>query len=203
MGKTWIVTVVFIGLVFAQESGETQEFKYIGSNGCKACHSGSKKGAQYKIWAKGVHAKAFETLKTDKAAKIAKEKGLKVPAYEAPECIVCHTTGYGQGGYEVKDEKFWNPADDDKAGKKAVKRMKGLQAVGCEACHGPGSEYKKKKVMDAVFSGTVKAESVGLWNPREDICKICHNEKSPSFKPLDFKERVKKIAHPYPPDMKK
>jgi len=203
MRKTWIVTIVFIGLVFAQESGETQEFEYIGSNGCKACHSSSKKGAQYKVWAAGVHAKAFETLKGEEAAKIAKEKGIKVPAYEAPECIPCHTTGYGKGGYEVMDEKFWNPAEDDRAGKKAVRRMEGLQGVGCEVCHGPGSKYKSKKTMEAIFAGTIKGESVGSLKPDEKLCISCHNEKGPTYKLFDFKERLKEIAHPYPPDMEK
>jgi len=182
---------------------ETQDFEYVGSNGCKACHSSSKKGAQYKVWANGVHAKAFETLKTDESKKIAKEKKLKVAAHEAPECLVCHTTGFGKGGYQVMDKKFWNPADDDRTGKKAVRRMNGLQTVGCEACHGPGSVYKKKSNMETIFNGTLKPESVGLWNPSEEVCKHCHNKQSPIFKSFSFDKQIKKIAHPYPPDIEK
>ena len=203
MNKVKVITLVFAGLIFILGHVNSQDFEYIGSNGCKACHSSSKKGAQYKVWAAGKHAQAFETLKSDAAAKIAKEKGIKVPAYEAPECLPCHTVGFGEGGYEVKDEKFWNPAEDDRAGKKAVRRMEGLKGVGCESCHGPGSKYKSKKIKEAVIAGTIKAESVGLIKPDEKSCLVCHNEKSPSFQPFDFKERVKDIAHPYPADMKK
>jgi Zn-finger protein len=196
MKKTMVMILVLMGLVWAQD------FEYVGAKGCKACHSSSKKGAQYKVWAASAHANAFETLKTEEAAKIAKEKGLEVPAYEAGECLSCHTTGYGKGGYEVKDEEFWNPAEDDKAGKKAVKRMKGLQAVSCEACHGPGSGYKKKKIMEEIFAGALADTTVGLSMPNEDTCLGCHNEKSPTYKKFSFEEYVKTIAHPYPPEMK-
>lgn len=201
--KGIVLAICSLSLLLAQEEAMEQEFEYIGSEGCKICHMSSKKGAQYKVWAAGVHANAFESLKSEEAAKIAEEKGLKLPAYEAPECIVCHVTGYGEGGYEVMDEAFWNPADDDKEGKKAVKRMKGLKAVGCESCHGPGSEYKGMKVMKEIYEGTLEGESVGLMEPTEEVCLQCHNEKSPVYKPFDFAERVKEIAHPYPPDMEK
>lgn len=203
MRKAVALAIISVSFVGAQETEKAQEFEYIGSQGCKICHTSSKKGAQYKVWAAGVHAKAFESLKTEEAAEIAKEKGLKLPAYQAPECIVCHVTGYGKGGYELMDEEFWSPADEDKEGKKAVKRMKGLQAVGCEACHGPGSEYKSTKVMKAIFGGTTEGESVGMVVPAEEVCIQCHNEKSPAYKPFNFSERVKEIAHPYPPDMEK
>lgn len=203
MKRIVTVMVVSVCLIGAQDTLQTQVFEYIGSGGCKACHSSSKKGAQYKIWAEGVHAKAFETLKTEEAEKIAKEKGLKVPASEAPECINCHTTGFGKGGYEVKDAEFWNPPEDDRDANRAVKRMAGLQGVGCEACHGPGSEYKSKKTMEAVFTGTLKGESVGLIKPTEEVCTGCHNENSPVYKPFKYEERVKEIAHPYPPDVEK
>ncbi|MEE9167304.1 MAG: cytochrome c family protein [Candidatus Neomarinimicrobiota bacterium] len=202
MKKVIVLATCAFSLLAAQETEKAHEFEYIGSEGCKICHSGSKKGGQYKVWADGVHAKAFDSLKTEEAAKIAAERGLELPAYEAPECIVCHVTGYGKGGYEVKDEEFWNPPEADKEAKKAVKRMKGLQAVGCEVCHGPGSEYKSMKVMKAIFGGTVEGKSVGLLVPNEATCKQCHNENSPAYKPFEFENRGKEIAHPYPPDMK-
>ena len=202
MKLVFIVLMASVGSLCAQDTVEAPDFQYIGSNGCKACHSGSKKGAQYKVWAAGPHAKSVETLKSEKAAKIAKERGIKVPAYEASECLICHTTGFGRGGYKVKDEKFWNPADDDREGKKAVRRMKGLQAVGCESCHGPGSEYKSKKPMEEIFAGTLDPKKVGLWEPDEVLCVTCHNENNPTYKPFDFEEQSKEIAHPYPPEMR-
>ncbi|MFQ6675663.1 MAG: multiheme c-type cytochrome [Fidelibacterota bacterium] len=180
----------------------SQDFEYVGSQNCKICHSSSKRGAQYKVWEESAHARAFDTLKGDKAAEIVKEMRLEVVAEKAPECLVCHTTGFGRGGYEVKDEAFWNPDPEDRKARKAARRMAGLQAVGCEACHGPGSEYKSKKTMEAIYGGTVEAASVGLEIPDEKTCQRCHNEKSPTFKGFKFEEYVKKIIHPDPAELK-
>ncbi len=178
-----------------------QDFKYVGVTNCKMCHNKAAKGAQYKVWSGTSHAGAFETLKSDEAAKIFSEKELDGNAWESPECLGCHVTGYGAGGYEVKDEAFWNPAAEDKAGKKAVKRMAGLQAVSCEVCHGPGSGYKSNKTMKAVYAGEIEAAAVGLLSASEESCKKCHNEKSPTYKEFDFQTASEKIAHSYPEGM--
>ena len=173
-----------------------QGFDYVGNASCKMCHNKAEKGAQFSKWDASVHAKAFETLKSEKSAKIAKEKGITVEAWKAPECLKCHTTGFGAGGYEVKCETFWNPVADDKDGAKAVKRMEGLQAVGCEACHGAGSEYKSSKIKNAIIAGEITAASVGLLVVNETTCSACHNEESPTHKPFNYEERVAEFAHP-------
>lgn len=178
-----------------------QDFEYEGSNSCRICHSSSKRGAQYKVWEASPHAAAFETLKTEQAVEIAKEMKLEVAAYESPQCLVCHTTGFDSGGYEVKQESFWNPDPEDRDARKAVRRMEGLQAVGCESCHGPGSEYRSKSTMEEIYEGTLDGAAVGLRTPDEEVCLTCHNEKSPTFKGFDFEEFMARIAHPYPPDM--
>jgi hypothetical protein len=175
-----------------------QDFEYIGVSKCKMCHNKVAKGAQFTQWEESAHAKAFETLKSEQAAQIAKEKGIDGNAWETPECLKCHTTGFGTGGYEVKDEAFWNPAADDKAGAKAVKKMKGLQYVGCEVCHGAGSKFKSSKTKKAIIAGEITAASVGLLEVNEATCVACHNEKSPTNKPFNYEERVAEIAHPRP-----
>jgi len=181
-----------------------QKAEYIGTNKCKSCHNKEEKGAQYKIWSEGKHAKAFETLKSEQAVEVAKKLGLTEAPHESPKCLGCHTTGYEKGGYEViTDEAFWNPAKDDKEGKKAKKRMLGLQGVGCEACHGAGSLYKGKKDMAAVFNGEKAGADVGLLEVTEETCKECHNEKSPTFKAFDYAKQLDEIKHPYPEGMKK
>ena len=67
------------------------------------------------------------------------------------------------------------------------------EGVGCEACHGPGSAYKKMSVM----KDKKKAMESGLIEPTEAVCKKCHNEKSPTFKGFKYDEWAKKIDHTY------
>jgi len=192
MKKTLIIILTLGAFLMAQD------FEYIGSAKCKMCHNKAEKGEQYTKWLEGPHSGAFETLKSDEAANIAAELGIDGNAWEAPECIKCHTTGFGDGGYEVMGDDFWNPADDDRAGKKAVKRMSGLQAVGCESCHGPGSKYKSKKVKEGIIAGEIDPASVGLLEITEETCIACHNDESPTFEGFNFEERAAEIAHPRP-----
>lgn len=192
MNKIITLIVLFLSITAAQD------FIYVGISKCKMCHKKEEKGAQFSKWEASSHAHSFKTLKSEQASQIAIEEGLKGKAWEMPECLKCHTTGFGIGGYEVKDDSFWNPIDDDKAGKKATKRMQGLQAVGCEACHGAGSKYKSKKTMLAIYNGEIERTTVGLSQISVETCVICHNETSPTFKPFNFEVREKEIAHPMP-----
>ncbi len=153
--------------------------KYVGAKKCGMCHK-SKTGDQYGIWKKSAHAKAYKTLLTAEADKIAKEKGLGKAA-EAKECLGCHVTGHNDAS-AVFDKRF--------------KIESGVQ---CETCHGAGSKYKSKKTM----KNHEKAVSKGLATYKNDAaieakCKTCHNKKSPSFKEFDFKKMWAKIAHPLP-----
>jgi hypothetical protein len=194
-----MLIVVFNLALFAQD------FEYVGAEKCKTCHRKEAEGQQFPIWEESAHAKAFETLKSDEAAKIAKEKGITVPATEAPECLKCHVTGFGKGGYEVKDEAFWNPAEDDAEGAKAVKLMASLQAVGCESCHGAGSAYRKKSIMKSREESIKNGMAAILVSDgsAEKMCRTCHNEESPTYKEFVFKERWEKMAHPIPESAEK
>jgi hypothetical protein len=139
------------------------DFTYVGAKKCKICHKGAKHGEVWEKFEAGPHAKAFETLK-----KKGEEKN--------PKCLECHVTGFNKGGYKVGD------ADAEK-----------FEGVQCESCHGPGSAYKKKSIMES------KDESIknGLIIPNEETCKKCHNKNSPTFKGFDFKTYYKKIDHKY------
>jgi len=68
-----------------------------------------------------------------------------------PECLGCHTTGHGEPISEKADRKD-------------------LRGVQCEACHGPGSEYKSMKVM----KDPKLARKAGLWEDTRDVCLRCH-----------------------------
>jgi hypothetical protein len=162
---------------------------YVGVGKCKMCHKKEAKGAQFQNWEASPHATSLETLHNEQSAAIAKKMGLEVPAWEAPECLVCHVTGWDKGGYVL----------GELADPKAAKVNEGLANVGCEACHGAGSDYKTMKVMKAVWAGDVEEASVGmLWHPGEDNCVQCHNEQSPTYKPFVFADRVGEVSHPYP-----
>lgn len=170
---------MLLALLVLVSMGFTQNFKYVGVKKCKICHSSKKHGAQYKIWQNAAHAKAYETLASAKAKKIAKEKGIADPQ-KAPECLKCHVTAYNE------------PAS------KKASTLTMEEGVSCEACHGPGSAYKKMGVMKKIYAGKVDAAKYGLVIPDEKTCKKCHNPESPTFKGFNFAEMSKKIAHPVP-----
>ncbi|MDE3058043.1 MAG: cytochrome c family protein [Bacteroidota bacterium] len=152
------------------------QHKYVGVKICSMCHKTEKQGNQFGIWQASKHAEAFKTLQTDKANEIAKAKGLKTAAAESPECLKCHVTGYGS---EAKMPTF--------------KQEDGVQ---CEACHGPGSDYKVMSIM----KDQKKAIAAGLVIAKDDpkLCTKCHNEESPTFKSFDYKVAWAKIKHPVP-----
>ncbi len=161
--------------VFAKEDKD-EALNYVGADGCKVCHTSKKSGAAYKIWQKSKHAQAYATLASEKAKAIAQKKGI-ANAQQSDECIQCHVTAY-----HVEAARLG-------------KKYKIEDGVGCESCHGPGSKYKSKKVKKGIVAGKIDRTSVGLVIPKEENCRECHNEKSPTFKEFNFKERLAKIAH--------
>jgi hypothetical protein len=96
-------------------------------------------------------------------------EALKPEEQKDPECAGCHSTGMN------KDDSL-------------------LVNVGCEACHGPGSDYKKKKTMEDVKL----AAAAGLLPITEATCVRCHNEKSPTFDGFKYEEALKTGIHAHP-----
>ncbi len=155
------------------------KFKYVGAKACLACHKLPKSGAAYTIWQGSKHANAFATLATPAAQEIAKKKGI-ADAQKSEACLKCHDTAAGVAatGHAIT--------------------FKPGEGVGCEACHGPGSEYKNMTVMKEIDAGKTKGETVGLVMGDEKLCVKCHNAESPTFKAFKFAEASKVIAHPTP-----
>ncbi len=176
-----------LGVGFALVAGAVAvnagDAKYIGAAKCKTCHKKELIGDQYTAWQKGPHAKAYQTLKSDAAQKIAAEKGISGPANEAAECLRCHVTAYGK------------PASAF-----AAAPIKNEEGVSCESCHGPGSDYRKKNVM----ANHAAAVAAGMWEPGKnaEVCAACHNPESPTHEAFDHAARVKEIAHPIPAGVK-
>jgi len=155
--------------------------KYVGAKKCMACHKSEKLGGvAYTIWEKSAHAKAFKTLQSEEAQKIAKEKGLKAPAHESPECLKCHVAGGGTA-------------------KNVEATFKKEEGVTCEACHNAASGYLSihNKKTDA---DKAKAKAGGLVKlaKNEKSCTTCHNSESPSFKGFKFEEMWPKMEHSLP-----
>lgn len=176
MFKYSLITLlmVFSTLIIAQSH------KYVGVSVCATCHKTEKSGNQLSIWSNSAHAKALETLKSEKSKEIVTKMGMKTEAYESPECLKCHTTGYGYAT-EMFDAKF-----------------KAEDGVQCESCHGAGSDYKVMKVMKN------REESIknGMTNilvsdgSAEKLCLTCHNDESPTFQGFNFEESWNTIKHP-------
>jgi hypothetical protein len=168
-----IIVLLPITYILAQT-----EYGFIGAKACGMCHKSDKQGNQLSIWQESKHSQAYFTLQTDKANEIAAEKGFETPAVETPECLKCHASGLN--------------VDKSLLGKK-FKMEDGVQ---CETCHGPGSEYKSKKVMqsreESIKNGLIVHENT------EEFCIGCHNVESPTYVEFVFEEMWDKIKHPVP-----
>ena len=112
---------------------EIAQFK--GDDACKRCHSLSSS-----IYHKSKHAHAFDPLV---------EKGHE---YD-PECVGCHTIGFGYRSGFVSNET--TPE---------------LKHVGCENCHGPGGKHIEAPTVEQY----AKVE--------QEVCVSCHTpDNSPTF----------------------
>jgi hypothetical protein len=117
---------------------------YFGVSKCAECHQPFNQS-----WGRTRHAGAFASLKrTGKSGD--------------PECLKCHTVGFGEAG-----------------GFHSIEKTPSLTDVQCEACHGPGRGHLSdfSKPMQPVI---------------ESVCLKCHTkDKSPDFDYPVYLERIK------------
>jgi hypothetical protein len=122
---------------------------YIGVTKCSSCHFD-----KFQDWKKqqDKHAKAFDILPA---------------AYQTdPNCLKCHTTGFGQpsGFHKAADRQF--------------------AGVTCESCHGPGSKHEelskpfatKKKPLPPEEE-KIARDSIYMMLP-ENVCVTCHSARA-------------------------
>jgi len=169
----WTVLLAFL-FVAAPAAAEPS---FVGSSKCKKCHI-----KEFKSWAKNPLASSFESLKPDVKAAV-KERFKLDPKkdYSTDQaCLKCHTTGMGKaGGY--------------KAGNTA------MEGVGCESCHGAGSDYLP--VMEAIMKEKRKYKvaelvAVGFTPPSKEACATCHSKESPTFTvEFDYAKAEKEGSH--------
>ncbi len=120
-----------------------EETVYLGVAKCAECHQ-----PFIDIWKKTGHAKAFSSL-----AKVGKSSD--------PECLVCHTVGFGEEG-----------------GFYSIATTPGLANVQCEVCHGKGRDH---------FMDFYKP----MEHVTEAVCLRCHTkDKSPDFSYKDYLDKV-------------
>jgi hypothetical protein len=100
-------------------------------------------------------------------------ESLKPEEQKNNECVGCHSTG------TLTDGTL-------------------LEGVQCEACHGPGNDYRKMNIMKDLKL----AMANGLLLPNEETCLKCHNDKVPeqfrSKEKFDFEKMKAKGVHAMP-----
>jgi YVTN family beta-propeller protein len=151
---------------------------YTGAIACAACHKGPEMGYQFSKWRAGPHARAFASLGTPQADEIARRMGIAGEPRKAPECQKCHTT---TGHY---------PAE------RGLASYSVFEGVGCEACHGPGSQY----AQEAVVRGKHSMGRGGLEEVTRESCLRCHEsvhgQSSGDSTAFDYQSALEQIAHP-------
>lgn len=156
-----ILPAAFVATILAGSAEAAP--KFVGVDGCK-CHR-----QEITDWERSKHAKAFELLEAGKKETKKKKAGLDDKDYtKEARCIKCHTTGYREsGGFE------------DLA---STPKMAG---IGCEMCHGAGSEYrnlhKEKTTKFTRDEARAAGQRFGSVDP--SVCGSCHGHKDNPFKP--------------------
>jgi hypothetical protein len=138
--------------------------QYLGSKSCKLCHD-----YEYKKWltsppvilpgvapSKGRHANAMLTL-------------VDVNSDYDPECVVCHVVGM-----------------DYQTGFITLAKTPQMQDVGCETCHGPGSEHVRS--LGAIRTTGPKS-----------TCTDCHTAEHSADYLANEKQYNEKTVHWHPP----
>ncbi|MFC1540277.1 ankyrin repeat domain-containing protein [Gemmatimonadota bacterium] len=158
--------------VSAKKVVDTSEgFSYVGSQACFPCHQAGPGNGPAGHWIASRHSRAFHTLTTDQSRALAASRedyrDITDPSV-AQRCLMCHVTA-AQNPFALFR------TDDIQA-----------QGVGCEACHGPGSDYMEPEIMadrEAFLAN-------GGLIPDMLTCRQCHRDEA-----FDFLQRLERIRH--------
>lgn len=117
--------------------------KFAGSTRCQLCHA-----TAHAAWSGTLHATAYETLE-------------EIGQQNNPNCVGCHTVGFGEPGGWV-----------DRA------TTNSLAGVGCEACHGGAADHANNASDKSLRPEPSIASA---------ICGTCHTgEHHPTFEDWDL-----------------
>jgi YVTN family beta-propeller protein len=145
--------------------------KYAGVMACAECHGRPEKGYQFSKWRTSRHAEAYAVLGTPAGRAMAGSMGVQGEPQRSPACLKCHATAYHEPAAGV------------------LEAYSVYEGVGCEACHGAGSEHAVKDRTRHLTSGMRK--------PGPQTCLECHRDGH--GKPFDYQASLKVIAHPARP----
>ncbi len=159
----------------AVASSEEAPPRFLGTRGCRDCHSTATVGDQVGAWRRSAHARAFESLTSDAAKRVAAPLGIDDPSTDA-RCTKCHVTA-------------WDAPSTRKA-----YGFRARDGVSCESCHGAGEKYAPREVM----IDRAEAKRQGLVIPAKEACLRCHNRESPTFQGFDYEKALAAIAPPVP-----
>lgn len=156
-------------------------FKYVGVEACKKCHvktTGAFPQGAYPVWKNHLHSVALRSLSLPYTQVVAKRlRNVEDPAHDW-RCLKCHVTAYGVDA----SQRAASYRDAD--------------GVGCEVCHGPGSEYAE---VDHGPSNPNRYK-LGFYKltnlrEREALCVSCHNPASPTYKSFNILAFSRDIQH--------
>jgi YVTN family beta-propeller protein len=148
--------------------------RYMGVHACAECHRDAVMGFQFSRWRESAHSMAYARLSTPEAMKVARDGGVSGDPQKSADCLKCHVTG----GADLDASLASFTVDE---------------GVGCEACHGPGSEYQ----YEAIMRDPIAARAAGLRSGGLDACLSCHADAH--GKPFDYEVAWEAIKHPNNP----
>lgn len=132
---------------------------YSGAEACRICHT-----SEHDSWTLTQHASAFETLTEHAEAR-------------DPECLRCHTAGFGeQGGYSVEEPLPY------------------LEGVQCENCHGRGGPHQSPEFASQGYEAVCKGCHDETHSLRFDFAErlpLISHAVNKQFANLSLEEREK------------
>ncbi|MEX1039842.1 MAG: multiheme c-type cytochrome [Pirellulaceae bacterium] len=151
---------------------------FVGSQACADCHT-----TAHEIWEGTPHAHALDTL-------VKPPERYEVPRHHDPECLSCHVTGWDPQGYYPFESGYLD-----------LKKTPLMHGVGCENCHGPGSDHVASQNGEGNFTDEeVEQIKQAMRLPLDQArnhCIQCHDlDNSPDFhEDGAFEKYWKRIEH--------
>jgi hypothetical protein len=145
-------------------SAVAQQIVGVGSCTSVGCHGGTRPqsivGSEYSVWvSQDPHARAYSALYDERSLRMVRQLNFQ-PAHQEHRCLVCHSMTHAPPA----DPSFDVLSD----------------GVGCEACHGPASQWIGEHYPRRTSpQGREQLRRLGMWDTdslltRTQVCVECH-----------------------------